>query len=252
MRGLKQIVRESIDRVLNEEKTIKVGNFLNECYSESTFNNADLVSLNEVNARSLIDRHSKDGYVIVSPCRSGIDFGLDPSNEAQRNKLNQINNERIKKMVSLIQSSKYSYTPTYGGFIENQGSENEEVVHERSFVIYNYDKKGNIGDFNELKEFALELGKKFNQDSVLVKAPDGKPEYLKPDGSLDISFSGDVSFNDVQQQFFTDLHKNTQGKMKDGSRPTRFSFVECYINPAPQCYSERVSRAYRGEVFLSR
>ena len=48
-----------------------IKNFLNECYSENTSNKGDLVSLNEVNARSLIDRHSADGYVIISPCRGG-------------------------------------------------------------------------------------------------------------------------------------------------------------------------------------
>ena len=34
-----------------------IKNFLNECYSENTSNKGDLVSLNEVNARSLIDGH---------------------------------------------------------------------------------------------------------------------------------------------------------------------------------------------------
>lgn len=183
----------------------KIGNFLNECYGENTSNKADLVSLNEVNARSLIDRHSKEGYVIVSPCRGGDDFGLDVNDKHQKEKLNQINRERIKELIDLIKSSGYSYTPVYGGFIENKGTEHEENVYERSFIIYNHYKDGTVG-----------------------------------------------AFNDLSQEYFTDLHKNTQKTMKDGSSPTRFSFLESYINPAPQCYGERVKRSYLGEVFLSR
>lgn len=244
------IINESVD--LYEKRKAKIGNFLNECYSENTSNKADLVSLNEVNARSLIDRHSKEGYVIVSPCRGGDDFGLDVNDKHQKDKLNQINRERIKELIGLIKSSGYSYTPVYGGFIENKGTEHEENVYERSFIIYNHYKDGTVGDFNDLKQFAVELANKYNQDSVLVKAPDGNPEYIKKDGSLDFGFDGDIAFNDLSQEYFTDLHKNTQKTMKDGSSPTRFSFLESYINPAPQCYGERVKRSYLGEVFLSR
>lgn len=261
MKNLKQTVCESIDLELNEKRPAKIGNFLSECYGH-TFNNADLVSLNEVKAHSLIDQHSKDGYVIVSPCRSGEDFGLDTEDKHQRDELNQINNERIKEIVGLIQSKRYCYTPVYGGFIENKGTESEGTVYERSFVIYNHDRKRNVvyshdrkeyvGDFNDLRKFAIELANKFNQESVLIKAPDSNPEYIKKDGSLQYSFDSNVSFNDLFQVYFTDLHKNMQKTMRDGSRPTRFSFVDSYINPAPQCYSERVVRAYRGEVFISR
>lgn len=253
MKNLKQIERESIDQVLNEKKPTKIGNFLSECYSENTFNKADLVSLNEVNARSLIDRYSKDGCVIVSPCRGGDDFGLDTEDEFQRNELNGINVKRIKELIGLIQSSGYRYTPVYGGFIENQDTESEEVVYERAFVIYNHYKDRSVGDFNDLRQFALELANKYNQDRVLVKAPDGNPEYIKKDGSLEFGFDGNVSLNDLFQVYFIDLHKSTQKTMKDGSCPTRFSFIESYINPAPQCYSERFLRDRRdGEVFISR
>lgn len=41
------IINESVD--LYEKRKAKIGNFLNECYSENTSNKADLVSLNEVN-----------------------------------------------------------------------------------------------------------------------------------------------------------------------------------------------------------
>lgn len=244
------LIAESIDKF--EKRKARIGNFLNEYYSEQTSNKADLVSLNEVNARSLIDRHSKDGYVIVSPCRGGDDFNLDTNNPQQKERLNQINRKRIKELIDIIKSSGYSYTPVYGGFIENKGTDSEENVYERSFVIYNRYKDGSVGNFDDLRKFAIELANKYNQDSVLVKSPEGNPEYIKKDGSVDFGFDGDVAFNDLTQEYFTDLHKNTQKTMKDGSKPTRFSFLESYINPAPQCYGERIKRSHIGEVFLTR
>ncbi len=75
------------------------------------------------------------------------------------------------------------------------------------------------------------MANKYNQDSVVVKAPDGNPEYIKKDGSLDFGFDGDIAFNDLSQEYFTDLHKNTQKTMKDGSSPTRFSLEAIVILP---------------------
>ena len=248
--AIKNLLSECVDRF--ERGIAKRGNFLTECYSERTSNKGDLVSLNEVNARSLIDRHTADGYIIVSPCRGGADFGLDPNDPRQRERLADINRKRVKEFVGILKQTDFSYTPVYGGFIENQGTPNEENVYVRSFVVYNHHKDGSVGDFDELYQFALDMARKYNQDSVLIHEPNGKPKYVKQNGEVDFGFDGDVAFNDLSQEFFTDLHKNTHKTMGDGSRPTRFSFLESYINPAPQCYGERVSRARNGEIFLTR
>ena len=247
---IKNLLSECVDNF--ERGVAKRGNFLNECYSEKTNNKGDLVSLNEVNARSLIDRHTADGYVIISPCRGGADFGLDPNDPRQKEMLAGINHKRVKEFVDILKQTDFSYTPVYGGFIENKGKENEENVYERSFVVYNHHKDGSVGDFEELRQFALDMARKYNQDSVLIQEPNGKPQYVKQDGEVDFGFDGDIAFNDLSQEYFTDLHKNSHKTMGDDSSPTRFSFLESYINPAPQCYGERVSRARNGEIFLTR
>ncbi len=248
--AIKNLLSECIDNF--ERGVAKRGNFLNECYSEKTNNRADLVSLNEVNARSLIDRHTADGYVIISPCRGGADFGLDPNDPRQKEILADINHKRVKEFVNILKQTDFSYTPVYGGFIENKGKENEENVYERSFVVYNHHKDGSVGDFEELRQFALDMARKYNWDSVLIQEPNGKPQYVKQNGEVDFGFDGDIAFNDLSQEYFTDLHKNSHKTMGDDSSPTRFSFLESYINPAPQCYGERVSRARNGEIFLTR
>lgn len=234
----------------NITNEVRVTNFLRE-YRPNTTNNAKLVNINELNAKSLINKHSKSGYIVISPCRGYEEFGLDINNPHSKNELAKINNQRIKEIISLIKQSNYSYTPTYGGFIENQGTPQEENVYERSFIIYNHDKKGNEGNMKDLIEFGQELAKKYNQDSFLVKAPNEPPRYVTSNGDIDMEFGDNVSFNDFSETYFTDLHKNTQ-KYKDeqNRKPTRFTFTECYINPSPQGLSEAHIRYNNNEVFI--
>lgn len=227
-----------------------VGNFLDE-YRSGTRNNGNLIPINENNVKRMITTHSDDGYIVISPCRGGGDFGIDPTtNQYESDKLAHINKERVKEIINDIKKSGFSYTPTYGGFIENLGDENETVVYERSFIVYNKDRSGHNLNFDDLFNFGLEMCKKYNQDSFLVQAPGDNPKYVKQDGTVDFEFSGGKVFNDVSQEYFTDLHKNTHKKGDISSRkPTRFSFTEAYVNPKPQCYSERHVRWINGEVF---
>ena len=238
---------DKVDKIVKES----INNFLKD-YRKDTANNAKLVSINEINAKTMIAKHSSDGYIVISPCRGYNDFKdqIDAS-KSPKEQLSAINKKRVIDMINRIKESGYSYTPVYGGFIENKGSEDEENVYERSFIIYNRDKKGNVGDFNDLNKFGIELAKAFNQDSFLSKSPQGKPMYITQNGKVDMEFSGNLSFNDLSQDYFTDLHKNTD-KYKDmGKRaPTRFSFTECYINPYSQCLSEAYTRFLKNEVAL--
>jgi hypothetical protein len=227
-------------------------NFLTD-YRPHTCNETRMVSINEANAKQLIDKHSKNGFIIVSPCRGYEEFNLDGTDSNDRQKLNEINNKRVKQMISLIKKSGYSYTPVYGGFIENKGTDQEETVYEKSFIIFNYNKKGESGDLQELFNFGVELSKEFNQDSFLYKAPNENPKYFTKDGELDFDLGNKTSFNDFSEEYFTDLHKNTNKYSgESGRKPTRITFTESYINPAPQGYSERHVRYLNGEIFLSK
>lgn len=222
-------------------------NFISEIKGYTT-NNGKMVSLNELNARTLINKHSKDGYVIVSPCRGYDEFGIDREQPNAYAQLVNANRPRIKELISLIKASGFSYTPVYGGFIENLGEENEENVYEKSFVIYPYDREGNLHPFEELEQFAIEMCNKYNQDSVLVKAPNSAPKYVTKTGEVDFELGDNVVFNDYAQEYFTDLHKNTQGK-KQG-RATRFTYTESYLNPAPCSLNESHIRYELGEKFI--
>ena len=237
---------DSFDLMVRMGENVIDANFLAD-FNPKTRNRAKLVPINESNAKSLLDKHTKTGYIIISPCRGFAEFGLNPETDTQE--LARINNERVKELYSAIESAGFSFTPCYGGFIENQGDENEEHVYEKSFIVYPYSRAGELKEFGELYDFAVEMGKKYNQDSVLICEPGGKPKYVNQAGEVDMEFEGEPSFNDVTQAYFTDLHKNTHKSGLSG-KPTRFSFNESYINPAPQGLSEAVVRNGHGEIFI--
>lgn len=221
-------------------------------YTPYVYEDNKLHRLNEANLHQLLDKHSKNGYIIISPCRNGDDFGLDHTNPKDLKKLQEINNKRVKEFISVLKKTDWSYMPVYGGFIENKDKENETVVYEKSFMIFNYDKKGNIGNLKTLFDFGVEMSQKFNQDSFLYYEPNKKPAYYTKTGELEFEVGDKTKFNDFAEEYFTDLHKNTQNYKGDAAKATRFTFTECYVNPKPYCVNERLMRDKAGEIFLGK
>ena len=244
---VKEVLRETLKKVIKEKANFpKLKNIYDGCGNES-----ELVSLNETNAKRLIDRHKNSGYAIISACRGFNDFGLDSTNINDVNKLREINNKRTKDLIKRVQNEGFSYTLCFGGFIENQGEDDEEQVYEQSVIVYAQKRNGEI-DNKSLFNFAIDMAKVFNQDAILFCAQGENPKYYDKNGNVDMEFGNDILFNDLTQTYFTDLHKNTKDKIKNLSRPTRFSFNETYIAPIPQCYSESHKRYMLGEVFLKK
>ena len=234
-REIMGIIKEAVYKILDSSNNAPK---LNEVY-ESTNNNSEIVPINETNAKRLLDRHTANGYAILG----------DSLQDNQR--LNTINAQRTRELINDIQKQGFSYTLSYGGFIENLGTDDEENVYERSVIVYAQKRNGETNP-KDLFDFAIAECGKFNQDSVLIKMPDNTPKYYKKDGTVDFTFDGNVAFNDVAQEYFTDLHKNTEKKINPDTKPTRFSFTECYIAPKPQCYSESHVRSLKGEIFLKK
>ena len=233
-----------------KEKVEVIGTSVQDLLREivSKHNNKHLRSINETNVKRFLERHTSNGYVIISACRGSEYFDLDKTNPQQLNKLNQINNQRTKDLLNDIKKKGFTYTPCFGGFIKNKGLENEQEVYEQSFIIYPY-KKDKSFNFQELKDFAIEMCNKYDQDSVLIKAPTENPKCYDDNGDITMEMGNDATFNDITQEYFTDLHKNTSNKIKNDTKPTRFTFTETYIPLKPQSYSEGVVRYYKGEKF---
>jgi hypothetical protein len=201
-------------------------NFLSD-FSPATCNGAPLVNINENRTKQLLDRYSCYGFIVIGYGNSDFD--------------------KIKEIISTVKSQKYSYMPIYGSFNENLGEERETQTFEKSFVIFNYDNKQHceVGEFSKLIQFAIDLAQQFNQDSFLYCEPNKNLKYVKTDGTTIAEYETDTPFNDLTKEYWTDLHQNSH------QQPTQSTFTGCYINPAPQCYSERHVRYLTGEIFIS-
>lgn len=182
----------------------------------------------ETSLNRLLGKHTENGYVIVSACRADWD-----SDDELKNR--QMNNKMTEALKNDIYNAGYQYIPVSGGFIEEDGTE----VRETSFIIVNYKNKNGNGekatDFESLKNLAIELCKKYNQMSVLVKEPNGNPTYYKKDGSVDFALSDKFTVRDVTQKYFTHL---------GGGK--KFSFLEGMKQAGT--INEIRSRKYRGEI----
>ena len=251
---IKTLVTEHVMNEIEELKeSVRLGFPLHERINMEQYVSIEpVVSVNETNAKRMLSRHGENGYIIVSPCRGCDDFGIDKTNDPQwKQKLQQINNGRIKEFISILKSSNFSYTPVYGGFIENFGTDKADNVYERSFMVYAHDKEGKQVELGKLYSFGVEMAKRFNQDSFLYKAPGESPKYITQNGDVDMEFGPDVSFNDFSKEYFTDLHKNSEKHaVNGGGRPTRFTFMEAYVNPTSDSVFSRAPRHYKGEVFI--
>jgi hypothetical protein len=201
-------------------------NFLSD-FSPATCNGAPLANINENRTKQLLDRYSCYGFIVIGYGNSDFD--------------------KIKEIISTVKSQKYSYMPIYGSFNENLGEERETQTFEKSLVIFNYNNKQHceVGKFSELFDFAIELAQQFNQDSFLYCEPNKNLKYVKTDGTTIAEYETDTPFNDLTKEYWTDLHQNSH------QQPTQSTFTGCYINPAPQCYSERHVRYLTGEIFIS-
>ena len=178
--------------------------------------------VNETSLGRLFGKHTDSGYVIVSACRS------DWSDDELENR--QINNTKTNDLKDDIQDKGWQYIPVKGGFIED----NTEVVQD-SFLVVNYKRKKNTPeqDFGKLKDFATEMCGKYNQDSVLVVAPNENPTYFTRTGDIDASFTG-LSVRDSVQKYFTRLGSGRS-----------FSFIE---SVQPGTINGLRSREMRGEI----
>ena len=175
--------------------------------------------VNEIGLNRLFNKHTENGYVMVSACRH--DWSED--DEVENREINNIKTNELKRD---IQNTGYQYIPVQGGFVEDDGTE----VVEQSFLIVNFkNKSGNgvpAGDFSKLKDLAISLCGKYNQDSVLVVEPGGKPTYYTRTGDIDGQFMSKTA-RDAAQQYFTKI---------GGGR--KFSFIEGTDQPGTHLTSD--------------
>lgn len=112
-----------------------------------------------------------------------------------------------KEMLTYLMGKGYSVTKIKGSYIENFGSENEKEVGEESFFVCNQKIDGDDG--GQLGKDLVALGRKYDQDSVLIIPFGGKGAYLYGTSKRDDAYP---SYN----------KKETVGKGKFGKASGQF------------------------------
>jgi len=92
------------------------------------------------------------------------------------------NNENNRDIQAFLKSKKYSVTRVQGNYIENKGGSDEGEVVEPSFFVADIQNTGN------LKRDLMILGKRFDQDSILIVPKGGEGAYLIGTSKRDNSF----------------------------------------------------------------
>ena len=175
---------------------------------------ASYISLNEVSFSRIIDFHAKNGYAIVSAAR-----GENSDSE----------NKQLDKQLKLdISSAGWTFTPIYGGFVETNNETGEKTnVVERSFLIYNHNRKNKDFSFKDLKAFVVEMCEKYKQEAVLIADPnEDAAAYFDADGDEIFKLSKKLTVRNALQEFFSTLNRSK--KNVDRSKFT-FKQVECCV-----------------------
>lgn len=223
-----------------------------------------VMPLSEASLNRMME-HGKTGMVILSANRSAIDSDNpdnslrpefeswckrkkieEPDEEMENEWLRQRNVRADRELKRDIIEVGWSFSPVYGGYKGTDGVTDE---FEPSFVVYNYDRKGNGKEnFDELKQFAIDMCGKYHQDSVYVQAPNEPPVYLNARGEqVNDSSTLNFKFNRENEPYFTTTKR-------DKDNPQRFTgdivFENMYHKLRPADYNERLRRGIQGEFIL--
>lgn len=148
---------------------------------------------------SRITQHMSNGCMMISACRA------ENSDEE--------NIKRTDDLMRDIRNSGLGFIRILGGYIENKGMSDEKYVNgEESFFV---PKPRGMSD-EDFFDIAIDLCKKYNQDSVLVSLPEYVDfGYYDKSGNFDFS-PGNKFIADEKhiQQYYSMLVKGSKSKKK--------------------------------------
>lgn len=192
------------------------------------------IKINETPLSALFGKHSKAGYIIITAFRGG-------DKDVNVLKQNYRNNSLLK---SDIKSSGFSFTPVWGGFIEDNGKE----VKEQSFIVFNFKKNIEQETSQELFELGRSFCKKYKQEAFLYKpkGEENKSFYIDSNGTIKMTFTS-ISPTSAADDYFTSLNKS---RMKN-AKLKAFTYKEgiIYLSKSPNSLYEAYMRY--GEKFFN-
>lgn len=195
-----------------------------------------------------LNYHADNGFIMVSACRTT----RTPAE----------NYIETGKLIADLKAMGLSHFTVYGGYQEETG---KFADYETTMFIPARTVSGQPVDMDSLERTGLELGERYEQDSILVKKPGEHPYYLgtrtetAPNGDppnygqkTDI-FTGPAIKNNPSFEYFTSLIKAKYANL-DLEHPDRLKRFT-YTNPvSPRCLeapasdAERARREQEGEL----
>ena len=201
-----------------------------------------LVRLTESTLGRVLHGHEGSGYVIISPCREKSNLEQELGRVLTDQEAIDENNKRVHELKQDLMRLGYSYIHAYGGYHE-EGT--DDFSYEKSFIVYPFNRKGEQTDFEVFFNDMVDLGNKYNQDSILRKHPDEKAKYIVcKTGDVDMEFDG-ITVNDITQEYFTALRQNDHKGVK------RFTYEGLYI-PKASSIMDGHRRYSMNELFIQK
>ena len=214
--------------------------------------------------------HGEHGMIIISANRGSIDSGnpltsledefnqwclvnqVDPNDASKREFwLKERNKQADLDLKADLKRSPFAYTPVYGGY---HGTDDVVDSYEPSFIVYCHGKKysADYEPFEKLYNFAIEMCKKYKQDSVYIQPPGEAPFYVDGNGNkVSKTSTRNVKVNDDNAEFFT---TDKRKKGTEDNKPHKFTydiqFENLYRTYNPSTYNDRMRRRQYGEIFV--
>lgn len=171
-------------------------------------NGTNLVPISEATLKSIFDRHRESGYIVLSANRT-----------EDKNRTREDNVAAYRGLLSALKNSPFGYLPVWGGFRE----EGRDTANpEPSFLVFPQKTRkehGGEASFDALLDFGLELGRKYAQDSIVVRYPmdyegemAGRTTWVDCRTGRDTTeFGEDPVWDDPEQEFYTKDRRGGKG-----------------------------------------
>lgn len=161
---------------------------------------------------SRILKHKDKGCMMISASRGNLS--------------EEENKKRTDELAKDIRDYGLGFVRVLGGYVENLGEEDEREVTEESFFV----PIVSTMDDTDFFDIAIELCKKYDQDSVLISLPDDTDceeyegfGYYNKNGEFEFSPGNSIKFSEeAVKQYFSML-------VKGHNRNKKFSFTESNI-----------------------
>lgn len=194
------------------------------------------------NITSRILSYKNTGAAIISASRGEYVDKDSPE------KITPENLKRTKLLEQDLRDIGFGFRPVIGGFKENFGTPEEKLVNELSFIV---PKPKDVGE-DKFLNIMLNLGKKYEQDSILVVLPtinNGNPVYLDTKtniGKEEMDFNT-YRFAGPEDIYFTKLIKGNTPAFTLEKKDSLNNKYKFFVNP--NLTMDSIGNYYFGKLF---